>query len=415
MKILVIGSGGREHALCWKISKSPLVNELYCAPANAGIGNVATVIDISSSDFEAIGKFCQDKAIDMVVIGPEDPLVNGLTDFLEQKGFLVFGPSKQAAMLEGSKAFTKHICDKYNIPTASYAEFEELEPAKDYVRKVGAPIVVKADGLAAGKGVVVAMTENEALAAIDDIMGGKFGSAGNKVVIEEFLQGTEVSFFAICDGEKAVEFASAQDHKRAFDGDKGPNTGGMGTFSPSPLMTENERKKVMESIIIPTVEGMKAEGKPFKGVLFAGLMMTKDGAKLLEYNTRFGDPETQSMLSRMKDDIVPLLLSAAKGELDSSYLPDMAGAAACVVMAARGYPEAYQKGSVISGLDGASEIANVFHAGTALKDGKIVANGGRVLGVTATGDSISEARDKAYAAVKKINWDDGFYRSDIAA
>lgn len=415
MNILVIGSGGREHALCWKIGQSPLVQKLYCAPGNGGIEQVAECISMNTTDFPAIVKFCDDHRIGLVVIGPEDPLVGGLADLLEKAGIPAFGPSAAAARLEGSKAFTKSICDKYNIPTAAYGKFDSATAAREYIKKHGAPIVVKADGLAAGKGVVVAMTEDEALQAVDEIMGGKFGGAGNTVVIEEFMEGPEVSFFAICDGERAIELGSAQDHKRAFDNDEGPNTGGMGTYSPAPIMTPEIREEVMEKIIHPTMRGMSAEGAPFKGVLFAGLMLTKSGPRLLEFNTRFGDPETQVLMPRIDGDLVPLLLAAAKGDLEGHSVKLKDDAAVCVVMATRGYPGDYKKGSEIKNLDTAGSLpgVTVFHAGTKKEGDRILANGGRVLGVTATAPDFAAARTAAYSAVKLINWPEGFFRSDI--
>ncbi len=413
MKILVIGAGGREHALAWRIKQSPLVTQIFCAPGNAGIGQDVTNVALESH--VDIVAFAKKEKIDLVVVGPEGPLVDGLADRLSENGIVVFGPSAKAAQLEGSKGFTKDICRKYNIPTAAYERFYEAGSALAYIKKQGAPIVVKADGLAAGKGVIVAMTEEEALAAIDTIFGGKFGAAGASVVIEEYMEGEEVSFFAFTDGKDAIEFGSAQDHKRVGDGDTGPNTGGMGTYTPAPIMTDAMRAKVMETIIRPTVSAMAAEGMPYKGVLFAGLMMTKSGPKLIEYNARFGDPETQSLMMRLESDLVPALLACAKGGLDKIDIRFKPEAVLCVVMAAKGYPETYEKGTVIRKLDEAATLPHVkiFHAGTAHKDGNIIAIGGRVLGVTAEGTTITEAQKNAYRAVDSIDWPQGFCRRDI--
>lgn len=415
MKILIIGSGAREHALAWKIKQSPLVKAVFCAPGNGGIGQDVTNVTLDTHD--EIVSFCKKEHIDLVVVGPEVPLVEGLADVLSQNNIAVFGPSAKAAQLEGSKGFTKDICRKYNIPTADYECFADAASALAYVKKKGAPIVIKADGLAAGKGVVVAMTEKEAVDAVNDIMGGKFGEAGASVVIEEFLEGEEVSFFALSDGKDAIEFGSAQDHKRAYDDDKGPNTGGMGTYSPASIMTDVLRKRVMDEIIHPTVRAMAKEGMPYKGVVFAGLMITKSGPKLIEYNVRFGDPETQSLMARLDSDLIPALLACVKGGLDKVEIRFKPQAALCVVMAANGYPGDYKKGSVIKGLDKAGNIPNVkvFHAGTQLKDGNVVATGGRVLGVTALAQSIEVAQKLAYSAVDAINWPEGFCRRDIGS
>lgn len=415
MKILIIGSGGREHAIACRIKQSPLVTRVFCAPGNGGIGqDVENVNVYTHSD---IVTFCKKEAVDLVVVGPEVPLVEGLSDLLNTNNIAVFGPSAKAAMLEGSKGFTKDICRKYNIPTADYECFYDLDKALAYINKKGAPIVIKADGLAAGKGVVVAMTLDEAVEAVKEIMGGRFGISGASVVIEEFMEGEEVSFFALTDGDMAIEFGSAQDHKRAYDGDNGPNTGGMGTYSPAPVMTDVLRRKVMEDIIHPTVEAMALEGIPYKGVLFAGLMITGSGPKLIEYNVRFGDPETQSLMMRLDCDLVPLLLACVNGGLDKVEIKFKPEAALCVVMAANGYPGDYEKGSIIRGLDSVSEVGSVkvFHAGTQLKDGNIISVGGRVLGVTALAATISDAQKLAYKAVGKINWPEGFCRSDIGS
>ncbi len=415
MKVLVIGSGGREHALTWRIKQSPLVSEVFCASGNAGISQDVTNVPLAT--YADMVAFCKKETIDLVVIGPDAPVVDGLADILNSNNISVFGPSAKAAQLEGSKGFTKDICRKYGIPTADYERFTALEPALAYIKQKGAPIVIKADGLAAGKGVVVAMTEKEACDAVKDIMGGKFGVAGASVVIEEFLEGEEVSFFALCDGQDAIEFGSAQDHKRAYDGDKGPNTGGMGTYSPAPIMTDAMRKRVMKEIIYPTVRAMAAEKMPYKGVLFAGLMMTASGPKLIEYNARFGDPETQSMMMRLDSDLVPALLACIKGGLEKVTIRFKPQAALCVVMAAKGYPGEYKKGSLIQGLEKISTMQDVkvFHAGTVSKDGNIIATGGRVLGVTALAATIEAAQKLAYAAVDQIDWPEGFCRRDIGA
>jgi phosphoribosylamine--glycine ligase len=418
MNILLIGAGGREHALAWKISQSPLLGKLYCAPGNAGISKVAECVKLNFNNHAEVISFCREHNVQLVVIGPEEPLVNGLSDGLEDAQIKVFGCNKAAAALEGSKAFMKNLCRKYNIPTAAYQEFSELSAAESYIRQVGAPIVVKADGLAAGKGVVVATTTEEALTAAAEIMSGKFGAAGNKLVIEEFLEGSEASFFALADGITVRELGSAQDHKRAFDGDCGPNTGGMGTISPTPNVTPEISETVMREIITPTLEALKAEGISYKGILFAGLMLTKTGPKLLEYNCRFGDPETQVLMRRFRGDILPLLLAVASGNLADSEIQMNKEAAVCVVMATRGYPGDYVKGSIIGNLAaaGALQDVEIFHAGTGFNDsGDLVATGGRVLGVTATGASLEEARRKAYQAVDSINWPEGFYRTDIGA
>ena len=419
MNILILGSGGREHALAWKIAASPLVDKLYCAPGNAGIAEEATCVALDIADHKAVITFCTDATIDFVVVGPEGPVCAGIADDLEAAGFKTFGPSKWAARLEGSKGFTKDLCKANNIPTAAYERFKGADAAKAYVRKKGAPIVVKADGLAAGKGVVVAETVAEAEAAIDMMFsGGKDNPLGERaweIVIEDCLVGEEASFFALCDGETAIALASAQDHKRAFDGDKGPNTGGMGAYSPAPIMTAGMSKRAMDDIIVPTVRAMKAMGAPFKGVLFAGLMITKDGPQLIEYNVRFGDPECQVMMLRLMSDLVPALVAARDGQLKNFDLRWYGDAALTVVMAAKGYPGDYKKGTVIEGLAEAARVegAQIFHAGTKNENGKIVANGGRVLNVCALGKTVAEAQARAYSAVDKINWPDGFCRRDI--
>jgi phosphoribosylamine---glycine ligase len=415
MNLLLLGSGGREHALAWKMAASPLVDRLVCAPGNAGIAREAECVSLDLNDHPALIAYCRANHIDFVVIGPETPLVAGVVDDLEAAGIKAFGPSKAAARLEGSKGFTKDLCRANRVPTAAYERFSTVAPAKDYVRAQGAPIVIKADGLAAGKGVVVAETLAEADAAIDMMLGGGLG--GGELVIEEFLVGEEVSFFALCDGEHAIPLASAADYKRAFDQDKGPNTGGMGAYSPAPLMTEELSRRALDDIVLPTLRAMKAIGVPYKGVLYAGLMITADGPKLVEYNVRFGDPECQVLMLRLMSDLVPALLAARDGVLknfDLRWYPD---AALTVVMAAKGYPGAYRTGSEIAGLDDAEEIEDVviFHAGTKAEAGRIVANGGRVLAVSALGETIAAARGRSYAAIERIQWSDGFCRSDIGA
>ncbi|HEU0117384.1 MAG TPA: phosphoribosylamine--glycine ligase [Alphaproteobacteria bacterium] len=417
MKTLVIGSGGREHALCWAIAKSPMCSKLYCAPGNAGIAAVAECLPIAVDKIADILNACQQHQIEFVVIGPELPLTLGLADKLREAGIACFGPSQAAAEIEGSKGFMKDLAAKAKIPTAIYKRFTDAEAAKQYVQQQGAPIVVKADGLAAGKGVTVARTLDEALGAIDDIMTKKvFGAAGAEVVIEECMEGEEVSFFALCDGNMALPFAAAQDHKAVYDGDKGPNTGGMGAYSPAPIVDNVMQDRIMREIVNPAVNTMRDMGRPFTGVLFAGLMMTKTGPKLIEFNARFGDPETEAMLVRLKSDLLALLYAASKGMLDGINIQWHSVAALCVIMAANGYPGSYQKGSVIRGLEkaGAIENAEVFHAGTERNaSGEVTANGGRVLAVTGAAATIAEAQAKAYQAVDSIDWKDGFCRRDI--
>ncbi|MBS3648283.1 phosphoribosylamine--glycine ligase [Pseudaminobacter sp. 19-2017] len=413
MNVLLIGSGGREHALAWKLSASPLLGKLYAAPGNPGIAREAEIAALDAEDHGAVASFCKEKDIGLVVVGPEAPLVAGLSDHLRAAGIRVFGPSQAAARLEGSKGFTKDLCARFAIPTAAYGRFQNAEDAKDYARARGAPIVVKADGLAAGKGVTVATTLDEALAAIDACFDGAFGGAGAEVVVEEFLTGEEVSFFCLCDGRTALPFGSAQDHKRVGDGDTGPNTGGMGAYSPAPVMTPAMSERVMREIVEPTMRGMAELGSPFSGVLFAGLMITADGPKLIEYNVRFGDPECQVLMMRLKDDLLILLNAAADGQLAHMSARWYAEAALTVVMAAKGYPGAVERGSVIGGLDRVPEGVELFHAGTSERDGRIVANGGRVLSVTATGRTVTEAQARAYAAIDTIDWPEGFCRRDI--
>jgi phosphoribosylamine---glycine ligase len=415
MKILLLGSGGREHALAWKIAASPLLTKLWCAPGNTGIAREAECIALDIADHAAVIAFCQRNEVDLVVVGPETPLAAGIVDDLSRAGIKAFGPGKQAARLEGSKGFTKDLCAEFNIPTGAYSCFNNAADALAYVRKQGAPIVVKADGLAAGKGVVVAMTLADAEAAIAMMFDGAFGAAGAEVVIEEYLTGREISFFALCDGETAIPLASAQDHKRVFDHDQGPNTGGMGAYSPTPFVTPAVHDQIMASIILPTVAGMKARGTPFRGVLYAGVMLTSAGPKLFEYNVRFGDPECQVLMLRMMSDLVPAMLAVCDGELrhfDLRWYPEPA---LTVVMAAKGYPGDYAKGSRIGGLEAAAQIEGVeiFQAGTVAKDGAILANGGRVLNICASGKSVVEARQRAYAAIDRIKWPEGFCRRDI--
>lgn len=413
MKVLLIGSGGREHALAWKLSQSPLLSEFYAAPGNPGIAEHATLIDVNTEDQDAVAAVCRDKAIDFVVVGPEAPLVAGLADRLRADGIAVFGPSAAAAQLEGSKGFTKDICARYGIPTGAYERFNNAPKAKAYIRAQGAPIVVKADGLAAGKGVTVAMTVEEAIAAVDDCFEGAFGQAGAEVVIEAYLDGEEASFFCLSDGTHALALATAQDHKRVGDGDTGPNTGGMGAYSPAPVMTAEMVERTMKEIIEPTMRGMAESGHPFSGVFFAGLMITAKGPELIEYNVRFGDPECQVMMMRLKSDLLPLLLACAKGRLDNAKAEWSDDVALTVVLASKGYPGTYAKTTPIVFLPADTEDAKVFHAGTALKDGALVATGGRVLNVTATGKNVDEAQKRAYQLVDQVRWDNGFCRRDI--
>jgi phosphoribosylamine--glycine ligase len=421
MRLLVVGSGGREHALCWTLAASPLCRVLFCAPGNAGIAAVATCVPIKADDVAGLADFAAANAIDLVVVGPEAPLVLGLVDRLEAAGIPAFGPSAAASRLEGSKGFMKDLCARHRIPTAPYGRFSDVEAARAFVRAQGAPIVVKADGLAAGKGVTVARTVDEALAAVDEVLvAGRFGAAGAEVVIEAFLDGEEASFFALVDGTTALPLVAAQDHKAAFDGDTGPNTGGMGAYSPAPVMTPELSDRVMAAIIRPTVRAMAAEGVPFKGVLFAGLMIVAgaDGPEptLLEYNVRFGDPECQVLMKRLGSDLLPVLVAAGQGRLDGVTLAWRDEAALCVVMAAAGYPGEVVKGSEIRGLETAGDIpgVTVFHAATERDDdGRWRAAGGRVLGVTALGATVAEAQDQAYRAVDAIDWPGGFCRRDI--
>jgi len=415
MNILILGSGGREHALAWKIAASPLTSKLYCAPGNAGIAREADCVALDLDDHAAVTAFAKKKKIDLVVVGPEAPLCAGIVDDLEAAGVKAFGPGKWAARLEGSKGFTKDLCKANNIPTAAYRRFKQAAAAKTYVREHGAPIVVKADGLAAGKGVVVAETVDDAEAAIDMMFGGGLGQPAWEIVIEDCLIGEEASFFALCDGETAIPLASAQDHKRVGDGDKGPNTGGMGAYSPAPVMTDAMNKRVMDEIVLPTVRALKTIGAPYKGVLFAGLMITDTGPQLIEYNVRFGDPECQVLMLRLMSDLVPALTAACDGQLKTFDLRWHPDTALTVVMATKGYPGPYGKGSTIDGLDDAAKVEGVeiFHAGTRADGSRILANGGRVLNVCALGKSVAEAQARAYQAVDRINWPEGFCRRDI--
>jgi len=452
MIVLVVGSGGREHALCWAIAKSPLCDKLYCAPGNAGIAGIAECVPVGAEDIAGIVRFAKDSNVDFAVVGPEMPLVAGLVDALEKAGIKAFGPSAAAARIEGSKGFMKDLCARYDIPTAAYGRFDEPDQAKEFILRQDTRVVVKADGLAAGKGVIVCHNENEAYAAIDHIMiesafgeagadglaAGKgvivchneneayaaidhimiesaFGEAGAEVVIEEFLEGEEASFFALVDGERVLPLASAQDHKRAHDGDEGPNTGGMGSYSPAPVVTEDLTKKIMERIIDPTVAAMRAEGHPYKGLLYAGLMIKDGEPKVLEFNARFGDPECQPLLMRLKSDLLPALVACADEKIDSIDLEWYDDAALLVVMAAQGYPGYYPKGSEIRGIEDADALDGVvvFHAGTKSDDGRIIADGGRVLGVTARASTVAEAQKLAYDAVDRIDWPEGFCRRDI--
>lgn len=418
MKILVIGSGGREHALVWKIAQSPLVDKIYCAPGNPGIAQLAENLPLKVDDLPGLLSFARRESIDLTVVGPELPLSLGIVDLFEEHGLKIFGARRNAALIEASKAFSKDIMKKYNVPTAFYEVFTEIDPALAFIEKHGAPIVVKADGLAAGKGVVVAQTEEEARAAVREMLSGNaFGDAGAKVVIEEFLKGEEASFLAFTDGKNIIPLASAQDHKAVFDGDKGPNTGGMGAYSPAPVVTPAIHEKAMTEVMRRTVDGMAAEGRPYRGVLYAGLMIDGDSVKTLEFNARFGDPECQPLLMRMKSDIVPVMMAVAEGDIGGVSLEWHDQAAVCVVMAAKGYPGDYPKGDRIHGLDAAAAIDDlfVFHAGTAERDGSFVTNGGRVLGVTGRGDTVQSAIDKAYQGVAAISWDGVQYRKDIGA
>jgi len=415
MNVLLIGSGGREHALAWKLRESPLLKKLYCAPGNGGIADVAECVGIAAADHAAVMRFCKDNAIDFVVIGPEAPLVAGLVDDLATAGIKCFGPTRAAAQLEASKGFAKDLASEFGIPTAAYGRFDDAGAAKAYLKDKSFPIVIKADGLAAGKGVTICEARAEADVAVDACFAGAFGNAGAKIVVEEHLSGEEVSFFVLVDGQTVLPLAAAQDHKRVGDGDTGPNTGGMGAYSPAPVMTPAMVARIMDEIITPTIAAMAARGIPFKGVLFAGLMITSEGPKLIEYNVRFGDPETQVLMMRLQSDLLPALIAAADGTLDQIALQWRSEAALTVVMAAKGYPGPPQLGTEIKGLDAAiaTEGVEIFHAATKRDGDRVLANGGRVLDVTARANTVAEAQARAYAAIAKIDWPGGFCRSDI--
>lgn len=416
MRVLVIGSGGREHALVWKLASSPRVEKVYCVPGNPGISKIAHCVQLDTNDNFAMIRFAVENKVNLTVVGPEAPLANGIVDAFVKEGLKIFGPSKAAAQIEGSKAFAKDLMKKYNIPTAGFEVFTEAAAAKEYIKQHGAPVVVKADGLAAGKGVIVAMTLDEALNAIDAIMCDKaFGSAGSQVVVEDYLTGEEASLLAFTDGKTIVPMVAAQDHKRIYDGDKGPNTGGMGAYAPAPVVTDEIRQKVMTDVLKPIIAAMANEGCPYKGCLYAGLMITEDGPKVIEFNARFGDPETQVVLPLLESDLTVIMEACIDGTLCKTEVKWQSGAAVCVVLAAQGYPSAYRKGDVINGIEQAEQQgALVFHAGTKLSDGHIVTNGGRVLGVTAVASDLVNAIKKTYEAVNDIDFKDVQYRRDIA-
>jgi len=416
MKVLVVGGGGREHALVWKIIQSPRVSRVFCAPGNAGISQLATPVPIKANDLNGLLEFASREKIDLTVVGPEDPLTQGIVDLFESRGLTIFGSSKRAAEIEGSKAFAKKMMKKYHIPTGSYEVFENPEEAMAHIRKQGAPIVVKADGLAAGKGVIVCKTVEEAIQSVEQIMVKKtFGEAGRRVVIEECLMGEEASYIAFTDGKAILPMASCQDHKAVFDWDEGPNTGGMGAYSPAPVVSDQVHERILEKILRPIIYGMAEEGRPYKGVLYAGLMIHNGHPKVLEFNARFGDPETQPVLMRMQGDIVPILEACITGDLSQCRIEWDTRPSVCVVMASRGYPGSYEKGKIIEGLREVSQMGEVFvfHAGTALQDGRVVTNGGRVLGVTGLGEDIPRAIERTYEAVRKISWEGAHYRTDI--
>ena len=414
MKVLVVGSGGREHAICWKLKQSPKVTGLFCAPGNGGIAQLAQCVDVKATDVDGMVKWAKENAMDFVVVAPDDPLALGMVDTLEEAGIPAFGPRANAAVIEASKAFSKELMKKYHIPTARYETFTQLDKALDYIGEQGAPIVVKADGLALGKGVVVAATVDEAKTAAREMMEDKkFGQSGSTVVIEECMTGPEVTVLAFCDGEHLVPMLSSQDHKRAYDGNRGPNTGGMGAISPPPQYTPEIAQRCVDEIFLPTIAALKAEGRPFQGVLYFGLMLTPDGPKVVEYNARFGDPECQAVLSLLDSDLMDIFTACREGTLDQLDLRWKDSAACCLVLASGGYPLDYRKGFPISGLEEAGKSAVVFHAGTAEKDGQIVTSGGRVLGVTALGDTLDQAIDNAYAAAKPISFTDMHFRTDI--
>jgi len=415
LKVLVVGGGGREHALAWKLAQSPKVTKIFCAPGNAGTAALGTNIDIQVEDLDKLLAFAREEKVDLTVVGPEVPLTMGIVDVFRAAGLKVFGPTAKAAELEGSKAFAKDLMHKYNIPTGKYAVFSEAAAAQDYIREIGVPCVVKADGLAAGKGVIVAMNLDTALSAVNEIMEGQFGEAGRRVVVEEFLEGQEVSLLAFVDGKTALAMVPVQDHKRIFDGDKGPNTGGMGTYTPPPVFTEELNRQVMETIVKPTVKAMADEEREFTGVLFTGLILTKDGPKVLEYNARFGDPETQVVMARLESDLAEVFEAALEQRLDQIQLKWSEGSAVCVVLAAGGYPGKYAKGDVIDLPEQVPEWGVILHAGTGLKYGHVVTNGGRVLGVVAKGQNLVESRKRAYGLVDQVKFEGMFFRKDIGA
>jgi len=411
-----VGGGGREHALVWKVAQSPKVSKIYCAPGNAGISEQATLVPIKANDLSGLLKFALQEKIDLTVVGPEEPLTKGIVDLFTSNSLSIFGPSKKAAEIEGSKVFAKEVMKKYHIPTASFEVFDDRKEAVGYIRKHGTPIVVKADGLAAGKGVIICKTTEEAIQSVDQIMIEKiFKEAGNRVVIEECLIGEEASYIAFTDGKTILPMASSQDHKAAFNRDQGPNTGGMGAYSPAPVVTEQVHRRIMEEVLKPLIQGMSEEGKPYKGAIYAGVMINEGHPKVLEFNARFGDPETQPVLMRMRGDIIPILEACIKGDLSKWEIEWDNRAAVCVVMASKGYPGDYERGKAMSGLKEVSQMKDVFvfHAGTAFQDGQIVTNGGRVLGVTGLGKDIPNAIERTYEAVKKISWDGVHYRTDI--
>ena len=418
MNILVVGSGGREHALIWKIAKSRKVKRLFCAPGNPGIAQIAECVNIKADDISGLRDFASKEKIDLTIVGPEAPLTLGIVDSFEEKGLKIFGPSKKAAEIESSKAFAKKLMQEYSIPTSGYKIFKNPKDAKDYIKEQNFPLVIKADGLAAGKGVIICKTEEDAKDAIRLIMEKRvFGKSGDRVVVEEFLKGEEVSFLAITDGKSVVPLPPCQDHKAVFDGDKGPNTGGMGAYSPTPIITPKLKEEIMNSIMIPTVKAMAKEGRPYKGILYAGLMITKDGPRVLEFNSRFGDPETQPIMMRLKNDLVDVLSAAVDGKLSKVKLNCDNRLALCVVMSSKGYPEDYEKCKEIKGIDEAVKLKDVvvFHAGTAIIDSTLVTAGGRVLGVTAMGVGVKRTINKAYEAVSRIKWEGAHYRKDIGA
>ena len=416
MEVLVVGSGGREHALVWKIAQSPMVKKVYCAPGNPGISEVAECVDIDAENIEGLYNFALKKKIDLTVVGPEDVLVAGIVDRFKDGHLNIFGPNKRASVIEGSKVYAKTIMKKYGIPTADFKVFDDLKYAKKHISTCDFPLVIKADGLAKGKGVFVCKTLKEADRHIDDIMKEKiFGYAGERIVIEEFLSGEEVSILAITDGKTIVPLSSVQDHKAVYEGDKGPNTGGMGAYSPVPFVTDDLQSSIEENILVPIVHALKKENRPYKGVIYAGLMITNAGPKVLEFNARFGDPETQVLLMRMKSDLVPLLLSTVKNNIEEVEIEWHDGVSVCVIMASKGYPDKYEKGLPVFGLEAVKSVTNVqvFHAGTAIKDGKVVTNGGRVLGVTILERDLEKAQKNVYEAIKKLSFDGAYYRKDI--